>query len=658
MTVTRLIASGNWSNAAIFLGGVKPPAGATVAANGFTATIDESISIGGQYCPQVAATATVTGAWYMIESVGNTNFISIGAASNTAGIRFQATGTGTGTGLLRAVGTLTTAVVAGSSAGGGFTTSGSHVIAADIRSGTTPCLTITGTGSPTLDGTGQFSNILIRALYIPSSTAGAHAITHTGSGLLTLQTAAGTNAPAANIHGLVNSGGGSILVIGGTHTTASNTISNVIQMSNGSITVQDNANINSTGSAANSPVVLNITASASLVINNSVITGGGSASPAIAVAGSISGSGNTFAGGYGLTVSGTPSVNLTNNLYSASALGPAIYSILTTATLTITGTETDHSSGFSAVVALRRNYGNATATGSYREGKLSSGSAFILGDALYSLFDQPAIGDVRSGVTYANGQLVGTLQSTSPTPQQIWEYASRTLTDRTGFELTSNERIAISDRIERVGGMLDLKLLTSAYTTPPTVTAISDRIERAGGMLDLKLSTSSYTAPPSASTIATAVENAILDDNDGRAVLAAISTTVQQGILNENDGQAILNAIVGAIGNQNVDQIALVAAIRSDLERAGGVLSTRSNLTSADIIQAVWIDALNRTLTDRTGFSLTTAEREAISARLEREGGPIALVSAFIAQLNSTRLTNVATTEAIAQLLASALCAL
>ena len=45
--------------------------------------------------------------------------------------------------------------------------------------------------------------------------------------------------------------------------------------------------------------------------------------------------------------------------------------------------------------------------------------------------------------------------------------------------------------------------------------------------------------------------------------------------LNENDGQAILNAIVGAIGNQNVDTIALVAAIRADLERSGGTLATR-----------------------------------------------------------------------------------
>ena len=53
---------------------------------------------------------------------------------------------------------------------------------------------------------------------------------------------------------------------------------------------------------------------------------------------------------------------------------------------------------------------------------------------------------------------------------------------------------------------------------------------------------------------------------------AAIATAVEQAILDEDDGNQILNAIVGAIGNSNVDEIALVAAIRSDLERSGGTL--------------------------------------------------------------------------------------
>ena len=82
---------------------------------------------------------------------------------------------------------------------------------------------------------------------------------------------------------------------------------------------------------------------------------------------------------------------------------------------------------------------------------------------------------------------------------------------------------------------------------------------------------------PSAAAIASAVWAAA--DKTGYSLTSAerqaIATAVEQSILNEGDGQQVLNAIVGAIGNQNIDQVALVAAIRADLERTGGTLATR-----------------------------------------------------------------------------------
>mgnify|MGYP003652251485 CR=1 FL=1 len=47
---------------------------------------------------QVTAGAFVVGKSYLITAVGNTNFVSIGAASNTVGVYFTATGAGSGTG--------------------------------------------------------------------------------------------------------------------------------------------------------------------------------------------------------------------------------------------------------------------------------------------------------------------------------------------------------------------------------------------------------------------------------------------------------------------------------------------------------------------------------------------------------------------------------
>ena len=52
----------------------------------------------------------------------------------------------------------------------------------------------------------------------------------------------------------------------------------------------------------------------------------------------------------------------------------------------------------------------------------------------------------------------------------------------------------------------------------------------------------------------------------------AIADAVQAAIINEGDGQQVVDAIVSAIGNTNLDQAMVVAAIRADLERTGGLL--------------------------------------------------------------------------------------
>jgi hypothetical protein len=184
----------------------------------------------------------------------------------------------------------------------------------------------------------------------------------------------------------------------------------------------------------------------------------------------MSGSGNQFLGGYAVVFTGTPTVDLVNNTYAANAIGPAVRSLVATTPLRISGIEIDHpATGFAAVVAERRNYGANLPVGAYRQGALSSGAAYIQADAGYSLFGQAAPADVRFGMIYANGQLVGTMQAVSPTPQQIWEYATRSLTDKAGFELTSGANQAISDRMERTGSPLK--------TTSNTIAAVKTRLE-------------------------------------------------------------------------------------------------------------------------------------------------------------------------------------
>lgn len=82
----------------------------------------------------------------------------------------------------------------------------------------------------------------------------------------------------------------------------------------------------------------------------------------------------------------------------------------------------------------------------------------------------------------------------------------------------------------------------------------------------------------------------------------AIATAVEQAILDEGDGQQVLNAIVGAIGNMNVDEIALVAAIRADIERAGGAIDSLNDFDPAvDVVANVALVDTTTTNTDMRG---------------------------------------------------------
>jgi len=129
----------------------------------------------------------------------------------------------------------------------------------------------------------------------------------------------------------------------------------------------------------------------------------------------------------------------------------------------------------------------------------------------------------------------------------------------------------------------------NAIPTNPLLTT-DGRLANLDAQISTRLPTSSYVAPANADVAAikaktdgitftganvNAISN-VVADKTGYALTSAertaIATAVEAALLNESDGQAILEAIVNAIGNSNVDEIALVAAIRADMERAGGML--------------------------------------------------------------------------------------
>ena len=150
------------------------------------------------------------------------------------------------------------------------------------------------------------------------------------------------------------------------------------------------------------------------------------------------------------------------------------------------------------------------------------------------------------------------------------------------FDPTS-EPVARVTLVDTVTTNTDMRGTDGASTVDPdnaTITAIaadtSDLQSNQGDWI-----TATGFSTHSAADIWSAATRSLTDNVTlSSTTLAAIATAVEQAILDEADGNQILNAIVGAIGNSNVDEIALVAAIRSDLERNGGTLDSAAAETT------------------------------------------------------------------------------
>ena len=155
-----------------------------------------------------------------------------------------------------------------------------------------------------------------------------------------------------------------------------------------------------------------------------------------------------------------------------------------------------------------------------------------------------------------------------------------------------------STKLANLDTTVSSRLASSAYTAPtsaPTAAAVASavrteltEISNLDATVSSRLASSAYSAAPTTAQIATAVEGSLL---------------------NEADGQAVLNAIVGAIGNTNLSEVSLVAAVRADLERVGGKIDsipTTAAPTAAANATAVWATA-SKTITGGTVDTLTNS---------------------------------------------------
>jgi len=177
----------------------------------------------------------------------------------------------------------------------------------------------------------------------------------------------------------------------------------------------------------------------------------------------------------------------------------------------------------------------------------------------------------------------------------------------------ANLDATVSSRLAPSGTLATVTTLTNAPTVP-TASAIATQVRselsvelgRVDAAVSTRLASSAYSAAPTTAQIATAVEGSLL---------------------NEADGQAVLNAIVGAIGNTNLSEVSLVAAVRADLERVGGKID--SIPTAAGNATAVWgaatkqitggtVDTLTNSPSVPSAASIASATRTELAVELAR----------------------------------------
>jgi hypothetical protein len=177
--------------------------------------------------------------------------------------------------------------------------------------------------------------------------------------------------------------------------------------------------------------------------------------------------------------------------------------------------------------------------------------------------------------------------------------------------------------ISNLDASVSSRLADADYTAPtsaPTAAAVASavrteltEISNLDASVSSRLASASYTAPANSDITAIKSKTDSLPASPAAVsdipTAAQIATAVEGSLLNEADGQAVLNAIVGAIGNTNLSEVSLVAAVRADLERTGGKMDsipTTAAPTAAQNATAVW-GAATRSVTGGTVDTLTNA---------------------------------------------------
>jgi hypothetical protein len=492
-----------------------------------------------------------------------------------------------------------------------------------------PCIGYSGTGaSPRIvgnltGGTAYYRSAVLNAgsgsIEIQGNCVGgndAPAVLNTGAGTITISGNL-TGGTGGNGHAVLNNLNGSIIVTSGN--VIGGAVSAINNASGGSVTVNGNV---TGGTAAGSAGVRNASTSTAVTITGTCTGGTNATASGIinVLTGSVTLNGSSIGGtgtsaGPGVQNSSTGNVFVTRAV--GNGVGPGSTGISAAVGVANAGL------GIVEIEALEygtRGQSPTSGTGIRLKKANTNVAVFNFCDTAgaKTLIDatqnaaMPAASNVRSGVSYASGALTGSCA------------------------VPAASSVAFGVPVDNTSG--------TAVLTPAAIRAeLATELERIDTTISSRLSPSGTLATVTTLTNAPTVPTA-----------AEIAAAVEGSLLNEADGQAVLNAIVGAIGNQNLSEVSLVAAIRSDLERSGGKLDsipTTAAPTAAQNATAVW-GASAKVITGGVVDTLTNAPASVTpsdiwshSARtLTSASGPTAIEIRQEMDSNSTKLANLDST--------------
>jgi len=535
MAVIKAQASGNWSSTATWSGGVVPSLQDTVYANSYNITIDQNIDLtgstidtSGSFIPgqlyQVVSIGTTNFGLVANCIVPGTNAGTALAIANAVGQIFQAVTAGTATtGTARRIGGILNHINTPLSivTGGGFTISSNYnVTGAYILAGSANCLNISGTANSTLtnsyaigspftqsvrgilfssSGTITCSNLYVLGGRVAGTTSAnaSHGIESTSNGTIAFSNASSINGGNGTycIGVYAPTGAsqitftGNCVSTGGTSTgcwsfslnsasTITYTGGSVLGGSAGGLLSSGNMTLSGcTITGQGGPAIQNSGSTSVLTISGSTITGGSTdygiynySTGSLVITNStvIGGSGGTS---YGVYNASTGSVSIQGDIIASNSTN-GFYSINTGASITLCGSQTSSSNGYTAVVCTKYLINPTPTTAKIRHAKSGSGtySDFYTAD---NTLGQASVSDVRSGVVYANNSLTGTCSVPSAgsvalgvpidnttgtailTPSGVWNTLTNTLT-------TSN---SIGERLKNVSTISSTGSQLAALTT-------------------------------------------------------------------------------------------------------------------------------------------------------------------------------------------------